>query len=153
MIITTLNSPELSLYGQLNKYFPIAFDLAKKICQNIPENGKYSVDADNCYYMVQSYDAKSPFDARFESHREYIDIQIVLDGEEIIRFESKEKLSQSAEYKPDVEYFAMNKDYDSVRLCRGDMAIIYPDEPHAPGIFAEGSSGHVRKLVVKIKAK
>ena len=45
MIITTLNSPELSLYGQLNKYFPIAFDLAKKVCQNIPENGKYSVDA------------------------------------------------------------------------------------------------------------
>ena len=51
--------------------------------------------------MIQSYDAKSPFDAQFESHRDYIDIQVVLDGEEIIRFESAEKLSLSKEYTPD----------------------------------------------------
>lgn len=153
MIVANLKSPELALYAGLNKYFGEAFDIAKKACANIPQNGKYEVDGDACYYMIQSYDAKSPFDAQFESHRDYIDIQVVLDGEEIIRFESAEKLSLSKEYTPDCELFAMNKDYDSVRLCKGDMTIIFPGEPHAPGVFAEGTDGHVRKLVVKIRAK
>ena len=153
MIVTSINSPELDLYAGLNKYFPKAFDVIRKILANTPEDGKYVVDGDECYYMVQSYETKSPFDASFESHRQYIDIQVVISGEEIIRFESIDKLSLSKEYTPDCEKFNMNKDYDSVRLCRGDISIIYPNEPHAPGIRAEGTDTHVRKLVVKIRAK
>lgn len=151
MIITNLNSNELSLYAGLNPYFQKAFDVAKTVCANVPEDGRYDVDGDNCYYMIQSYETKSPFEARFESHRKYIDIQVVLDGEEIIRFETASKLVLAKPYTEDYELFVMNKDYDSVRLNKGEIAIIYPGEPHAPGISADGSSKSVRKLVVKIR--
>ena len=151
MIVTSVKSPELELYSELNEYFPKAFDVIRSVLANTPADGKYEIDGNDCYYMVQSYQTKSPFEVSFESHREYIDIQVVISGEEIIRFESIDKLSLSKQYAPDCERFAMNKDYDSVRLCRGDISIIFPNEPHAPAIRADGSGPDVRKLVVKIR--
>ena len=151
MIVTNLKSSELELYSGLNKYFSDSFEAARKAIANVPALGRYDIDGDNCYYMIQEYDAKSPFDAQFESHREYIDIQVVLRGEEIIRFESTDKLALAKEYSPDYELFAMNKDYDSVRLRCGELVVIYPNEAHAPGIRAEGTDGKVVKMVVKIR--
>lgn len=151
MIVTNLKSPEAGLYSQLNKYFAPALEAARKAMASLPETGRYDIDGDECYYMIQRYDAKSPFEAQFESHREYIDIQIMLCGEEIIRFETPDKLSLAKEYEPDYELFKMNKDYDSVRLCPGDFAVIYPGEPHAPCIRAEGTDGKIVKMVVKIR--
>jgi YhcH/YjgK/YiaL family protein len=151
MIVTNLKSPEIGLYTKLNKYFDAAFEAAQKVMVNTPEPGRYDIDGDNCYYMVQRYDAKSPFESQFESHRDYIDIQIMIKGEEIIRFEDMRKLSLSKEYTPDYELFTMNKDYDSVRLTDGELVIIFPGEPHAPGIRAEGTDGKVCKMVVKIR--
>ena len=101
--------------------------------------------------MIQLYDAKLPEEAKFESHREYIDIQVILKGEEIIRMESLDKLTRATDYTPDFELFEMNAEYDSIRLCQGDLVIIYPNEAHAPCIRAEGSDGKVCKMVVKIR--
>lgn len=152
MIITYLGAPENALYEKLNANLAKAFDIAQAVLRNTPEDGRYDVD-DDVYYMIQSYKAKSPFDAKFEAHREYIDIQMVISGEEIIRFDRASKLSLCKEYTPDCELYSMNKDYDSVRLVAGELAIIFTGEPHAPGIKADGAPEDVRKLVVKIRAK
>lgn len=151
MIITNLESRELEAYSGLNGYFKQAFDAAKQAMTNTPEVGKYEIDGSNCYYMIQKYTAKAPSESKFESHRDYIDIQIVISGEEIIRFETAEKLNVTKEYTPDCELFGMNGDYDTVRLCAGELAVIYPGEPHAPGISAEGTGSEVVKMVVKIR--
>ncbi len=151
MVVSNLKSPQLELYEKLNKYFPAAFEAAKKVMLYTPEAGRYDIDGDECFYTIQCYDAKSPFDAQFEAHREYIDIQIMIKGEEIIRFDDTSKLSLAKEYVPDYEMFTMNKDYDSVRLCPGELVIIYPNEAHAPCIRAEGTDGKVCKMVVKIR--
>ncbi len=152
MIITYLGAAENALYEKTNANFAKVFEIAQEVLHNTPEDGRYDVD-DDVYYMIQSYKAKSPFDAKFESHREYIDVQMVISGEEIIRFDRADKLSLCQEYKPDCEKYSMNKDYDSVRLCAGEMAIIFTGEPHAPGIKADGAPEDVRKLVVKIRSK
>ena len=151
MIVTNLKSSELCLYSKLNKYFPAALEAAKNAMNENLESGRYDIDGDECYYMIQRYDANPPTDSKFESHREYIDIQIMLDGEEIIRFDSLDKLSRMTDYTPDYELFAMNENYDSVRLCAGDLVIIYPGEAHAPGILADGAEARVCKMVVKIR--
>ncbi|MBO7309978.1 MAG: YhcH/YjgK/YiaL family protein [Clostridia bacterium] len=151
MIVTNLKSPELELYASLNKYFPAVLNEARKVLFNPPEAGNYAIDGDNCYYGIQRIDAKSPFDALFETHNEYIDIHMVISGEEIIRFENKSKLSFVKQHSEDCDMFAMNKDYDSVRLTPGDLVIVYPNEAHAPCIRAEGTDGKICKMIVKIK--
>lgn len=151
MIVTSINSPDCALYEKTHKYFAEAFELARKVINDIPEDGKYFVDGDNYFYMIQSYKAKDPSAVTFESHREYIDIQIVLRGEEEIRVEAMDGLTCCKEYAPDCERFSMNDKYDSVRVCAGEAVILFPNEPHAPGVRAVGGGGDVRKLVVKIR--
>ena len=140
MIVTNINSPELGLYEKLNEHFAESFEIIKKALVSIPETGRYEVGGNEFYYMSQEYLTKVPGEAQFEMHKKYIDIQVVLDGEEIIRFETPQKLAVTKEYdeNKDCMLFAMNREFDSVRLRKGDITIIFPGEPQAPAIGTEG---------------
>ncbi len=154
MITTTLKSSELELYAKLNKNFEKIFDIAKKAMTDIPAVGKHEVDGDECFYMIQEYDTKAPSAARYETHNNYIDVQIILRGQEEIRFETLDKLSVDTEYnaEKDIAFWKMTDEYDSVRLLAGELSIIYPDEPHAPSLSTESGQSHVIKLIAKVRA-
>ena len=153
MITTTLNSPELELYARLNKNFGKIFEIAKKAMTDLPAVGKYAVDGDDCFYMIQEYDTKEPSCGRYETHKNYIDIQIILRGEEEIRYETLDKLSVQTPYnaEKDIAFWNMTDEYDSVRLISGELSIIYPDEPHAPSLSARCGQSHVIKLIAKVR--
>ena len=153
MIISNLNSPELPLYGAMNEDFKKIFDIAKECMKNIPEVGKYFVDGDRVYYMIQSYDTKTEEKVQYEAHAKYIDVQIVLEGEEIIRFDTAEGLAVTEnrlEEKDCIKY-AMNKGYDTVYLKAGEFALIFPNELHAPGVAVNNIPKGVKKFVAKIR--
>ncbi|MBQ9112494.1 MAG: YhcH/YjgK/YiaL family protein [Clostridia bacterium] len=152
MIITDLNSPELTLYAKTNDSFAQIFEIAKAALNSIPEDGKYALDGDKVYYSVQSYDTKPASEAKFETHEKYIDIQVILDGEEIIRFDTVDKLNVTVEYDKtrDCAFYAMNDEYDTVRLRRGELAIIFPNEAHAPCVAPNDTPAPVHKMVAKI---
>lgn len=152
MIITDLNSPELSLYAGLNQYFAKMLEIAKEAMESPAEVGKYALDGDKAYYLMQEYDTKSVDAAKFETHKRYIDIQIVLEGAEQIRFETVDELDVMTEYnaEKDCALYFMNKTYDSVNLLKGQVAIIFPEEAHAPCVSMGDTPTHVRKMVAKI---
>ncbi len=152
MVVTNINSAQIKLYEVLNEKFSKCFEIIRDVLEARPELGKYEVEGKELYYMVQSYDTKAPGEAQFEMHKKYIDIQVILGGEEIIRFESADRLSVISEYndEKDCQMFAMSREFDSVRLGRGDIAIIFPCEPHAPGIATSATPEKVDKLVIKI---
>ena len=153
MIVTTLNSPELELYASLNKNFAKVFEIAKKAMKEPPAVGKYAIDGDDAFFMIQEYDTKDPTAARYETHKNYIDVQIILSGEEEIRFETLDKLSVQTDYNPekDIAFWNMTDEYDSVRLIGGELSIIYPDEPHAPSLSTQNGRSHVIKLIAKVR--
>lgn len=152
MVITNLNSPELKLYEKLDKNFSKAFEVLRDYMKNFPEAGKYYVDGEKVYCSVQCYKTKLPAESKFEAHKKYIDIQAVIEGSEIIRFESAEKLSHVQQYdeQSDCELYAMSKEFDSVRLTAGELAIIFPGEPHSPCITTSTVPTDVKKVVVKV---
>ena len=152
MIVTNLFSPDLALYSKINQNFAKVFEIAKDALTNIPEVAKYDIDGKNAFYMIQEYDTKSPEAARYETHKKYIDVQIILKGEEEIRFETLDKLTPQVEYIPDkdIAFWNMTDEYDSVRLIAGELSIIFPDEPHAPSLSASPEESHVVKLIAKI---
>ena len=45
-------------------------------------DGRHAIQGDEVYALVMRAPSKSPADARFESHRDYIDIQYLLSGDE-----------------------------------------------------------------------
>ncbi len=155
MIVTNINSPELEKYAGVNPHFGRAFAEIKRILENGAENGKHVFDGDTLYANLFAYETKAVEDCVFEAHEKYIDIQVVLEGEELVGFESVDKLCVKTEFNEEGDYilYHLNDTYDTVRLCRGEMAIIFPKEPHAPGIAAfDNKPSKVRKLVVKVLA-
>ncbi len=153
MITTTLSSADLAVYAKLNKNFAKVFEIAKKAMTDIPAVGKYTVDGDDCFYMIQEYDTKEPSKGRYETHENYIDVQIILRGEEEIRYETLDKLSVETAYntEKDIAFWNMTDEYDSVRLVSGELSIIYPNEPHAPSLSSASGQSHVIKLIAKVR--
>lgn len=85
-----------------------------------------------------------------EFHRNYLDIQIMLDGEEVIYYDCTDVRQQPAqEYKPDL--FILEQPYlrQHVHLQPGDFAIFAPGEAHQ-ALCAVSSPRTVRKAVVKV---
>lgn len=116
------------------------------------ETGHYEID-ENSYANIDVYETKSYENCKFEAHKKYIDIQMLLFGVEELDFMSVEGLSVSDEYdsKRDIMFFQNpDKLADRVILKSGKFAIIYPHEAHKPQMNINGLSHTVKKVVVKI---
>lgn len=114
------------------------------------ELGRYELDGDNIFYMVQSYDT-DPSKTVSESHRKYIDIQFMVEGEEIIGVAdiSSEKGLTEAKEENDVWFY--NCKTEPLTLSAGKYMVLYPNDLHCPGVATNGKALTCRKVVVKVK--
>ena len=116
------------------------------------ETGRYEID-ETSYANIDVYETKQPENCKFEAHKKYIDIQMLLSGTERLDYMPVENLKVSQEYdeKRDIMFFENStKPADTVILGDSKFAIIYPHEAHKPQIAFEGTSLKVKKVVVKI---
>ena len=152
MISANINENMLENYKKVHPRFEAAFEGLKKLVAENAEVGKYEIDGTDVYAMVQEYETKPFAEKKFEIHKEYIDIQYIVSGEEAMGFESLDKLTPIGDYTPDAQLFFMNEEYDKINLCAGEYVVFFPNEPHAPGAAVGDVPSNVRKIVVKIRA-
>ena len=112
------------------------------------------------YANVQTYRTRPFSDGVFEAHRNYIDLQFVVDGEETICFPAgsgHKTLTERTPYQADGDYalFELPPEENCTRLVlrAGDFAVFFPGEAHAPGLQTAGGASDVRKIVVKIRCE
>lgn len=107
--------------------------------------------AGGAFALEQVYRTKPRPDGFFESHRAYIDVQVVVSGEEIIEVADVGSLQVKEDRTPakDVLIYHMPEAATSLRLRSGDAAILYPVDGHMPQVAINGST-LVRKIVVKV---
>ena len=152
MIISYFNSKEYDAIKKMHPMFEKALAEAEKLICTDPSDGRYEVAGDDAYIMVSTYETNPINDERrFETHRDYIDIQLLLSGRELIGFAPLSALAVTDEYRPDYELYGMVDEFDRVILEKGKLTVIYPNEPHAPGL-AVNVPEKVRKIVIKIRA-
>jgi YhcH/YjgK/YiaL family protein len=141
------------LYYGLHEGFEEAFAfIAKAVKENLPV-GRYEVNGDTVYAMVQKYDAKEEATVRYEGHQKYIDIQYVVDGEECVEVVDIEKTQTIVEYDEakDAAFFApTGKTWKGV-LRTGDYGIFMPYDIHRPAMRVDGAIARAKKIVVKVK--
>lgn len=115
------------------------------------EVGTYK-EADDWYYMVQSYDTKPVEKCRLESHEKYADIQWVLKGEERLDIVATEGLEVEEPYseEKDVAFYKAPECMMQMVLTDGGYSVLYPENAHRPG-RAVNEPCPVRKIVVKVK--
>ena len=149
MVISNINSPLLSDFERIHPLLPGAIKALRELAASNPEDAKYVIDGDNVFASVMSYTTAPATEKKFELHRKYIDIQYIVSGNEIIGGASEKVLSATDGEGTDIEFFSIPERYDEIRLSAGDLAIILPPEPHAPGL-ADGQPTKVKKIVVKV---
>lgn len=119
--------------------------------QALPE-GKVVIDGDRVFALVQLYDSIVTDAPKFEAHRKYIDVQYVASGEEIIGWAPVESMNITLPYVEDKDICLGTMPAGKmtpVYLSVGQLAVLYPEDGHAPRLAA-GKSSPVRKVVVKV---
>jgi biofilm protein TabA len=107
--------------------------------------------AAGAFALEQAYEPKQRPDGFFESHRTYIDVQVIVAGEELMEVEDISRLTVAQPYlaERDLIKYADTAVASVLRMRTGDLAIFHPEDGHMPSLYWRGS-GLVRKTVVKV---
>lgn len=139
-------------YEAIKALSPVAYDFAEKLLSEDIENGTHDL-SDGIFANVMTYETKKRSDACFEAHKKYIDIQIIIDGAEIISVEPTAKMHEYECIQPfgdgDTELYAVNSDCVDYVLNKGDFVILRPEDAHMPCICIEEPKT-VKKAVIKV---
>ncbi|MBL7075848.1 MAG: YhcH/YjgK/YiaL family protein [Kiritimatiellae bacterium] len=118
------------------------------------EEGRYTLDGDAMYAVVDSYETRTPESARPEAHRDYIDIQVVLAGHEQIAWWSTPGLEVVKPYDPEKDIVFFDRpDVTGATLdmIPGRFAVFFPGDAHMPCLQADAGPTPVKKVVIKIR--
>jgi len=138
----------IDLYSGISENIKNAIEYLKQTDFSKKEIGKHEVD-DNMFYIVNEYETQD-FNGILEAHKTYIDLQYILEGSEIIQFESleKQKIKKAYNSKDDYAFYFSNNPTQLI-LEEGNFAIFFPNDLHVPGI-KNRETKNIRKVVFKI---
>lgn len=112
-------------------------------------DGQYEVEGRDLFYSVQS-NMTTPASGLGEAHRQYVDIQYVLQGGEGMGLAPLSEDAVPVKSNPDGDIWFYPIGQDSVTLSPNMFAILWPQDIHAPNIMIK-EPVPCRKVVVKVK--
>ncbi len=138
-------------YTVLGERIAKAFDYLHNTDFSTVEKGKYELDGDNLFAVVNEYDTVEATNEKMESHKKYIDVQYIVSGEEKFGHAFLHNQSPSKAYDEEKDFMLFDEapDFFSVATT-GMFAIFYPTDLHMPGITLHKAT-KVKKVVVKGK--
>ena len=150
MIIDKIENSDL--YVSLSERIAKAFEILKETDFASKEDGKYEVEGEELFYVVERYTTKPIEQGKLEAHKKYIDVQFVTSGEELIGFSAIDKLETEEPYneEKDIAFYKVPEQITKVNLEAGMFCILFPQDGHIPGRQLNGPS-NVLKVVVKAK--
>ena len=113
------------------------------------ENGRHDIDGDSVYVNVMEYETTQPENRVWEAHKKYLDVHVVLSGEEQLDLNFVRNMAQK-EYVPADDFLPLDGDKNtSVILRPGDFLICWPEDAHRTAIAVNGATA-VKKAVFKV---
>lgn len=147
MIIDKIENSEL--YESLHPRFAKAFAFICKTDFSKLGDGKYEIENDDIFAIVQEYNTKDKKEAKLEAHRKYIDIQYIHSGVELIGVATlHNQIPITNDPENDIAFYQGEASF--IKLKAGMFAIFFPDDLHMPGIKLT-QSAKVKKVVVKVR--
>jgi len=116
------------------------------------ELGRHEISTESVFILVQEYFTKAEGEKKWESHRKYIDIQIVVSGEEYIGHCPTVLLKSKDGYNDDKDitlYGDDSTEHSKLLVPQNHFCMFFPQDGHKPGINVSGESA-VRKAVIKV---
>lgn len=115
------------------------------------EAGIYEIQGKDIYANVIDTKTQSKDKIRPEVHRQYIDIQCLCKGNELIGFarDCEENIVDEKLLDKDVIFYSEVKNESELVLAPKDYVIFFPEDVHRPA-YTNGIEENIRKVVIKI---
>ncbi|MCX5875170.1 MAG: YhcH/YjgK/YiaL family protein [Deltaproteobacteria bacterium] len=149
MIVDRLSHYKSYPFG---KAWQLAFDFLLSLPHDAEEK-KYPLLGDDLFAIVMSYETCGPETAEIEAHRKYLDIQMVITGEETIGWCQADELEIDTPYdaSKDAElYKRPEQGLLRVDLFPGNFMALFPHDAHMPSLMTQQVSVFTKKVVVKV---
>jgi YhcH/YjgK/YiaL family protein len=137
------------LYSTLTKRLVKGFEFITTTDLTLLEPGRYQIDNDAIFAIVQEYDTKEEKDCVLEGHHKYIDIQYVISGVELMGFTPLTN-QVAVDENLEKDYTFYTGETSMLRVEEGMFTLFFPEDLHRTGVKAEQFS-KVKKVVVKVK--
>lgn len=115
-------------------------------------NGVYEINP-RVKAIVSEYTTKEINENGYEAHRDYIDIQYLVSGKEIINSLPLEFLKETQPYNKEIDaafYEEEGAKPQELLLGNGYFAILFPQDGHMPQLCVNKPM-KVKKVVIKVK--
>jgi YhcH/YjgK/YiaL family protein len=146
MILDTLENAVR--YESIHPRFKQAFDFLKNNDLKTLSFGKHELDGNNLFANVVEITGETAEQAKLETHKRYIDIQVPVTAAETMGHIPVSKLTQPKEPyndEKDIAFFA-DKATNFIIVEQGNFAVFFPEDAHQPGI----ATGKHKKLIIKV---
>ena len=155
MIITNVNNEIQN--KSLAKDIRFCIEFAKKNENKILSlvNGSYDVGYNNIKMNLGKYFTKSENEKFWESHKKYLDVQIMINGTEKVAINDIRDMEvKSFDEEKDLTILEGDKAFDIV-MKTGDVLVFFPNDVHKPelNVSENDDSGNIRKIVTNVVFK
>ncbi|MFC2295392.1 YhcH/YjgK/YiaL family protein [Leptotrichia hongkongensis] len=155
MIITNVNNEIQN--KSLAKDIRFCIEFAKKNENKILSlvNGSYDVGYNNIKMNLGKYFTKSENEKFWESHKKYLDVQIMINGTEKVAINDIRDMEvKSFDEEKDLTILEGDKAFDII-MKTGDVLVFFPNDVHKPelNVSENDDSGNIRKIVTKVVFK
>jgi len=135
-------------YFSLHPLFERAFEYVSQLDPDKTEAGTTEIDGKLLKASVVDVQLKPLAEAKLETHRKYIDIQIPVAKAETFGWRSLSSLASSETGYDEHNDFELYSDTPSayVTVLPGEFVIFSPEDGHAP-LIGDGAS---RKIILKV---
>ena len=149
MILDSIKN--ISKYENLNIDLKSIVEFIDRVESENLENGRYELDGDKLFALVQSYETKDSDECRLDSHKKYIDIQYVQEGTEVMYWNLVDglKVTEDLSEISDVIFYEDDKNATELVVNEKSFALFFTHDAHKPGVKFNTKS-NVKKIVFKI---
>ncbi|MGZ8257268.1 MAG: YhcH/YjgK/YiaL family protein [Gallionella sp.] len=135
-------------YSPLHPLFPQAFAYLRDTDLNALSVGVHEIVGRQLFIIVEEANGRTRTEAKLEAHRKYIDIQLVLAGDESMGWRALADCHQPIDEhneKRDICFFE-DAPVSWIVVPPAHFCIFFPDDAHAPLV----GKGAIRKVIMKI---
>ena len=141
----------MSLYFDRLKGFEKIEKAYNEFINNPIKEGRIDIDGDNLWCNVASYTVNPDNPLKYEAHKEYTDVQVMVDGEEVFGWANTKECNVTEDFKEGCDIAFMDAPNGQFfELRKGYFAVFFPEDAHAPCRKSENADS-AHKLVYKVK--
>ncbi|MDD2420468.1 MAG: YhcH/YjgK/YiaL family protein [Bacteroidales bacterium] len=146
MIVDSLRGFER--YISFHPRFAKAYEFLTKNNPGNMEPGEYPVMGKEIYCTIWEGNGKGLEFPPLEVHDSYIDIHLLIEGNETIGIKDRAKCSaDNVPYDQEKDIAFIDEIPENfINMSPGNIAIIFPHDAHSPLI----GEGHIKKMVIKV---